>query len=74
MTDLRPAGADQAWYVALQAITWANAALVKNGRLVVMLTVRSPAAHAWTAEELALVDQIAPSKARERRTRCKQAL
>ena len=54
MTDLRPSGADQAGYVALRAIAWANAPLVQDGRLVVMLTARSPAAHAWTADELAL--------------------
>ena len=56
MTDLRPSGADQAGYVALRANAWANAPLVKDGPLVVVLTARAPAAHPWTADELALVD------------------
>ncbi|NML16571.1 PAS domain-containing protein [Azohydromonas caseinilytica] len=57
--DPRHSAAEQAGHAALQIAAWANAPLVKGGRLVAMLTVQFAAAHAWTADELTLIEETA---------------
>jgi PAS domain S-box-containing protein len=50
---------EKAVYLALHAPAWANVPLVKNGRLVVMLTAHFPTPHHWTADELRLLEETA---------------
>ncbi|WP_426059028.1 PAS domain S-box protein [Hymenobacter sp. B1770] len=51
--------AEKAAYAEVHVRAWANVPLVKHGRLVVMLSVHFPEAHAWTADELRLLEETA---------------
>ncbi|OZI08337.1 hypothetical protein BWI93_09780, partial [Siphonobacter sp. BAB-5385] len=49
--------ARQAGYAAFQTRSWVMIPLVKQGRLVAELTVHHSEPHAWTAEEISLIEQ-----------------
>jgi PAS domain S-box-containing protein len=51
--------AEKAAFAALRIRAWSNLPLVKRGRVVAMLSAHFAAPHAWTAEELALLEETA---------------
>jgi GAF domain-containing protein len=58
-SDQALSDAERAAYATWQVRSWANAPLVKDDRLVAMLTADFADAHEWTADELQLLEETA---------------
>lgn len=59
LSDPAYTDAERAQHAAVGAVAWANAPLVKGGRLVAMLTVQFAHPHRWTEAELAILGETA---------------
>jgi len=59
LSDPAYTDAERAQHAAVGAVAWANAPLVKGGRLVAMLTAQFAQPHRWTQAELAMLEATA---------------
>jgi signal transduction histidine kinase len=57
--DSRFSAAEKAEYARIQVAAWATTALVKDGRLVGMISAHFSEPHRWSPEELALLEETA---------------